>query len=259
MNDLKILLSIVLALLVSGAGFWARVLDFSGFLAAVFVGAAIFWGAGLPGAAALIFFFVSGSALSRLPSKIEMPEQKARRDWRQVLANGFWGAVLSFVYGFNPNETYYLDYVGALAVACADTVSGEVGMRWAKRTIALANFRLVSPGQSGAVSLIGTLAGLIGAVLIAMVGIFTRGWGLVLSWKLIGIIGGIGFLGALFDSVLGAWLQGKYRCSVCGRSIEAGAHCGRSAERTSGVGSLDNDGVNFLATLFGAVLGLILF
>jgi uncharacterized protein (TIGR00297 family) len=252
-------LSIFLALLVSGAGYWWRALDFSGFLAATFVGTSIFWGAGLAGASVLIFFFVLGSVLSRLPSGVTLSEQKARRDWRQVLANGFWPAALALGYGLNRNETYYLALVGALAVACADTVGGEVGIRRGRRTVSLRGFRLIPPGQSGGVSLIGTVSGGVSAALLGLVGIFPKGWGLALSLELVAMIAVIGFLGSLFDSILGAWLQGKFKCTVCRTGVEVQVHCGKRAERIAGLEFLDNDGVNFLATFFGGVMGLFIF
>lgn len=258
-NHLKLFLSVFLAGAVSGVGYWLRALDFSGFVAAVFVGAAIYWGAGLPGATVLIFFFVLGSALSRLPSEISAPEQKARRDRRQVLANGLWPALLALGYGVRQDEIYYLAFVSALAAACADTVSGEVGVRWGKKIFSIVNFRSVPPGVSGGVSVIGTLAGLAGSMLAALVGVGPKGWDFFLSSRAILLISAIGFMGMLFDSLLGALVQAKYRCAVCRSAVEVPRHCGKPAEKSSGFSILDNDGVNFLATLFGGALGLLLF
>ncbi|MGH8003198.1 MAG: DUF92 domain-containing protein [Limisphaerales bacterium] len=256
---MKILLSLLFALVVSGAGFWLLALDFSGFMAATFVGAAIFWGAGFPGAAVLIFFFVLGSALSRFPSEVFVPEQKARRDWRQVLANGLWPSLLALGYGIQREEAYYLAFVASIAVACADTVSGEVGMRWAKKTFSILNFRSVPPGVSGGISSVGTLSGLAGALLVALVGVGPKGWDFFLSFKSVLLVSAIGFLGMLLDSLLGALVQAKYRCAICRSAIEVPRHCGAPAERTAGLAVLDNDGVNFLATFFGGLLGLALF
>ncbi|MCI0330454.1 MAG: DUF92 domain-containing protein [candidate division Zixibacteria bacterium] len=256
---MKILISILLALIVSGAGFWLRALDFSGFAAATLVGAAVFWGSGFPGAAVLIFFFILGSALSRLPSETHSPEQKSRRDYRQVLANGLWPGLLALGYGVRQDEAYYLAYVATLAAACADTASGEIGVRWGKKTVSIVNFSLIPPGFSGGVSWIGTLSGLAGALLVALVGVGPKGWDFFLSFKTILLISAIGFLGMLFDSFLGALVQAKYRCAVCRSAIEVPKHCGRAAQRLSGLRTLDNDGVNFLSTFLGAVLGLLLF
>lgn len=237
-------------------------------MAAGFVGAAIFWGAGLPGAAVLIFFFVLGSALSRLPAEVLASEQKARpldsargvpRDWRQVLANGLWPALLALGYGVRQDEAYYLAFVSSIAAACADTTSGEVGVRWAKKTFSVVSFRTVPPGVSGGVSAVGTLAGLAGAVLVALVGVGPKGWEFFLSFKIILSILAVGFLGMLFDSLLGALVQAKYRCAVCRSAVEMQRHCGQPAEKSSGFSILDNDGVNFLTTFFGGLLGLLLF
>lgn len=256
---MKILASVLLALLVSGAGFWLGALDFSGLVVASAVGAAVFWGAGLPGATVLIFFFVAGSALSRLPTDVSFPEQKARRDWRQVLANGLWPALLTLAYGFRQEEVYYLAFVAAVATACADTASGEVGVRWGKKTVSILNFRSVPHGVSGGVSLVGSLAGLLAAFLVALVGTGPRGWGAALSLKSAAIITTIGFLGMLFDSFLGAVAQVKYRCRVCRSAVEVSKHCGQPAEKISGFVVLDNDGVNLFATLFGGLVGLVWF
>ncbi|HXF48648.1 MAG TPA: DUF92 domain-containing protein [Verrucomicrobiae bacterium] len=256
---MRILFSLFLALSVSGAGFFFRALDLSGFFAATLVGAAIFWGAGFPGAAVLIFFFVLGSALSRLPPEVFAPEQKARRDWRQVLANGFWPSLLAMGYGLRHEEVYYLAFVSSIAAACADTTSGEVGVRGGQKTYSIMNFRPVPTGVSGGVSLTGTLAGLAGSVLVALVGVGPRGWDFFLSCKAILLISAVGFLGTLFDSLLGATLQAKYRCTACRSVIEVPIHCGRVAERTSGFSFLDNDGVNFLVTLFAGLIGLLAF
>lgn len=249
----------MLAAVVSGAGYGLWALDFSGLVAATLIGGGIFWGAGLPGAAVLIFFFVLGSALSRLPSGIYLPEQKARRDWRQVLANGLWPSLLALGYGFRQEEAYYLAFVASVSAACADTVSGEVGVRWGKKTLSLVNFRSVPPGVSGGVSGIGTLAGLAGAILVALVGVGPKGWNFYLSSKTILLVSVIGFLGMLFDSFLGGTVQAKYRCAVCRSAVEVPEHCAKPAARISGLSVLDNDGVNFLATLAGGMLGLLLF
>ncbi len=207
----------------------------------------------------MIFFFVLGSVLSRLPSGVYAPEQKARRDWRQVLANGLWPTLLAVGYGLHQEEAYYLAFVASIAVACADTVSGEIGIRFAKQTVSVLNFRPVPEGVSGGVSGIGTLAGLAGAVMVALVGVGPKGWDFLLSLKAIALVSVVGFLGSLFDSVLGATLQAKYRCSVCRSAVEVSQHCRQPGQRVSGLPILDNDGVNFLTTLLGAALGLLWF
>ena len=69
-------------------------------------------------------------------------------------------------------------------------------------------------------------------------------------------VGIAGFVGSFVDSLLGAGAQAVYRCSACGASPEVARHdgCPKKAERVGGVPGLDNDAVNWLATLTGALV-----
>ncbi|RME50793.1 MAG: DUF92 domain-containing protein, partial [Caldilineae bacterium] len=71
---------------------------------------------------------------------------------------------------------------------------------------------------------------------------------------------GAGLLGALLDSWLGARFQAMYRCPHCGQETEQQQHrpCGVSTRLVRGVPWLNNDGVNFLASLAGAVVALVI-
>jgi uncharacterized membrane protein len=64
-------------------------------------------------------------------------------------------------------------------------------------------------------------------------------------------------VGSLVDSVLGATVQGQWRCTACSQVHDARVHggCDRPGELCRGVVWLDNDGVNGLATVAGAVVG----
>jgi uncharacterized membrane protein len=68
-----------------------------------------------------------------------------------------------------------------------------------------------------------------------------------------------GVVGMLADSLLGATLQGKYECPACDARFERGnTVCHVPVRLTSGWRWLDNDAVNFAATVvgaFGAAIG----
>ncbi len=67
-----------------------------------------------------------------------------------------------------------------------------------------------------------------------------------------------GFLGSLFDSMLGNYIQGKYKCKECNITIEERSHCNNSAILISGSKFIDNDMINFLNTLFGAIIAYLI-
>ena len=74
---------------------------------------------------------------------------------------------------------------------------------------------------------------------------------------LIGTISGL--LGSIIDSVLGAIIQGKYRCAKCNIITDDSVHHGESSILISGSSNINNNTVNLLATLSGSLIGAIIF
>jgi uncharacterized protein (TIGR00297 family) len=122
----------------------------------------------------------------------------------------------------HPSSLWLLALAGTLAEAAADTVSGEVGQALEPRAYLVTNFHPVEPGTNGGISLSGTMAGCLTALVVA--GICAATYVIPLPWILVAAAAGV--LGMMFDSLLGA-----------------------TAERP---GALNNDGVNLLSTLLAA-------
>jgi uncharacterized protein (TIGR00297 family) len=116
--------------------------------------------------------------------------------------------------------------LAALAEAAADTVSSEVGQALGGRPRMITTLRRVEPGTDGALSLVGTLAGLAAGSFVAAVGAWALGGGGVIFYT--SAAGGV--FGLFFDSLLGATLERR--------------------------GWLNNDAVNFLSTASAAVSAL---
>ena len=240
-------------------------LTVSGSIAAFFVGAACLGCGGFVVAAPLFVFFVSGTLLARVrpadrAGYDDVQHKRGARDAAQVLANGGAAAACAVAAGASALTAPGLAHawqaasIGALAVAAADTWATELGARSPVLPRSIATGRVVKPGVSGGVTALGFVSSVAGGLAIgAAASVFapamrTIGW--------IAAYGVIGFVGAAFDSLLGATLQGAWRCDRCGAPCEASVHrCGAAAHIVTGASWLDNDGVNALATAAGAALG----
>jgi uncharacterized membrane protein len=66
-----------------------------------------------------------------------------------------------------------------------------------------------------------------------------------------------GVAGCSLDSVIGATVQGIYRCQVCNKITENRRHCGSPSIPLRGHKIIDNNVVNLIATIFGAVVAVL--
>ena len=210
--------------------------------------------------AMLILFFVTSVALSvwRRSEKQRLTAdtiaKQGARDSMQVGTNGVVFTACALAHLFTGSVGWAAAALGALAAATADTWSTEIGtaMRTVPRSIL--TMRPVAPGMSGGVTLGGTLAALGGAAFIA--GVAMMG-GLPRAAVFAAV--GAGFAGAMVDSVLGASLQSQRWCPRCKVATERTLHrCGELTVHQRGMQWMDNDTVNFLATIGGAAIGMAL-
>jgi len=236
--------NLVLALLALLAG----LVSFSGVIGGFCVGTLIYIFTDWKGFLILAVFFAIGSAVTKLGYRTKAAlgaaqEDRGRRGAKHAIANCFVGVATGFLYFiFTPRHgitdqtllsealttqaVFMIGFVAAFATALADTVASEIGQLLGKEPVLITTFKKVPPGTEGAVSVAGTIAGVIAALLIACIA-----WYL----ELLGMVGGMvvivaGILGMLFESVLGALFK-----------------------FTS---SLSNEMMNFLNTIIGALLGI---
>lgn len=247
------LVSLLVAVLLSGGGWAARALTGTGAVAACVVGFAILSGAGWPGAAVLGAFFILSSALGRLPGGRPTPvgdPKGERRDAWQVLANGGVAALGAALAIKDPGLSLWVA-TGALSAAGADTWATAIGGRSPSPPRLLLFGAEVPAGTNGGMTLLGTAGAMAGAAVISAVGAFTGATPRLVLWGTI-----IGTAGMTLDSILGTVLQGRFHCPACRIDTEWRVHrCGSRTTPTGGMAWLTNDGVNALTTAAGALAG----
>ncbi len=240
------LLALALAATLSAIAWWLRALTPGGALAAACIGTVILAETGWPGALVLGTFFFSSVLVGRLV--LDGPERETRSAI-QVLANGGPAAIGSLCELIAPSLGAWI-VTASLAAAGSDTWATTLGRSSPTAPILLGTGQRVSRGTSGGVTLLGTIGGAAGALLVAVSG------GIGLGSIALTVAGSlIGFGGMFLDSLLGARLQGRFTCPTCQTPTEGRRHCGSATVLERGWAWLDNDGVNLLTTLLAALAG----
>ena len=255
----RTLLGALLASVIAGTAWKARALAPSGALAATAVGT-VCAGAGWDWAILLIAFFTTSTALGRIRRERRaartggIVEKGGARDAWQVFANGGIFAVAAVGYSLSPSPGWLAAGAGALASASADTWATELGSLAPGKPFHILTGQRVTPGTSGAVSAVGTLASLAGAL-------FIGGAATLFLWPSPVVIASVvgGFSGAFADTLLGAALQLRRWCDRCDSGTEQAVHvCGSATRMVGGIRWIDNDAVNLLSTTAGAVVSFLL-
>lgn len=221
----------------------ARLLTTGGALTAALIGTVVFGVGGVWASVPMVVFFLSGSLLPRVFGR---PHKTEQRTTFQVLANGLAPALCCVGVLLYPerSEVFWLGYAVSLATANADTWATEFGVRFSTTARLITTGRRVMSGESGAVSAIGTLGGIMGAWIAVTLCI-----PLLDDSTALGIAFGMGVGGMFLDSLLGATLQARFRCHTCGATHEKRRCCNTPAHPIRGIPWIDNNAVNLLTTL----------
>jgi uncharacterized protein (TIGR00297 family) len=186
-----------------------KMVNRSGAVAGFLLGVAVYLGYGWKSFSILFTFFILGSVATRLgyasKAKRGIAERRGgARSWREASANSLAGACFAILAITTPYEAAFLvAMVAAFAEAAGDTVSSEIGQWLSQRAYLITTFAPVPAGENGAISLDGTLAGLIASGMVA-----GAGFGLGLCDAAGAAIAlGAGLAGNLLDSLLGATIE----------------------------------------------------
>ena len=251
---------ILFILAISIGGWKTKNLSSSGAVMAVVIGLFIGNAYGFKGLFVLGVFFLSSSIWSHQfkKAKIGIEDRLAKtsiRDWQQVLANGGPAALFALMFTLTGEEVFTFAFAASIAGANSDTWASEIGPLSHKSPFSIRSFKRVPKGTSGAISLVGTAAAVLGSVIISLTALLMFNGMDSVSFMLITVSG---FLGNIIDTLLGAFVQLDFRCRVCGVHTESTVHCGKQTKRTKGLW-MNNELVNALSSLMAGVILLLFY
>lgn len=195
-----------------------KLLTLAGVIHAWVLGVLVWGTLGGPGYAVVGFYFLVGSGVTRIGLAEKEAQGIAEKRSGARGPENVWGSalvgavcalgVLLIQYQGGPDELIPwlgLAYVASFSTKLSDTCASEVGKAYGKRTFLITTLQPVARGTEGAVSLEGTLAGMVGAIALALVG-----W-LVGLISLLGVLYCLvaAFLATNVESLIGATLQEK--------------------------------------------------
>lgn len=228
----------VLLILFAGmaGSIWLQKLTPAGAITGGIIGFVIYAGAGYSGLLLMATFFILGTAATAwhgTEKKLQNVTDKndSRRTAAQVIANAGMAGALALLALLQPQQAILCQVALAavFASATADTVSSELGNVYGKHYYNIVTWKKDQKGLDGVISWEGTLAGLAGTLVIALLYTLTKSW---IGGHFI-IIVMAGNCGNFMDSILGATLERK--------------------------GFLKNNAVNFINTFFAAAVAYLLY
>lgn len=178
-------------------------------LTAGVVGLLVFEGGGYAGIIMITVFFILGTAATGWKRKKKQQfgaadVHKTGRTAGQVMANGGVAALLGLIAWLAPQYKILTTYTmaGSLAAATADTLSSEIGTVIGRRYYNILTLKPEERGLDGVISLEGTLVGIVGAAIIALIFAISYTFDTGTLWIILA-----GFIGNAIDSVFGATLE----------------------------------------------------
>jgi uncharacterized protein (TIGR00297 family) len=233
--------------LLLGAAWFApkKLLTPAGYFHAWLLGVLIWGTLDWQGYILVMFYFLVGSGVTRIGMAQKEAEgiaekRSGARGPENVWGSALIGALCAIGVGILKSglvipgfpfliPLLVLGYVASFSTKLSDTCASEVGKAYGRRTFLITTLQAVPRGTEGAISLEGTLAGVLASVAIAFLG-----WGVGLI-DLLGVAWCVlaAFIATNIESVIGATLQTKYTW-------------------------LTNEIVNILNTLIGAIAAMLL-
>lgn len=232
-SDFFFLATVIFAVAIILYAYQKKKIDLSALVAAGLVGTVALLTVGVDWLYLILTFFIIGNLITKYKysAKKNLGVAEGIRTFRNVFGNGGAATIFAIFYLLTDrNPVLLLGFMGAMATATADTFATEIGQAHEREPRLITNLRKTKVGTSGAISLPGSIAALIGAGIISSIPLF---FSINLDKTPIFFIGTIsGFIGCNVDSLIGATIERK---------------------------KVDKHMTNFLGTLSGGISAMLLY
>ena len=185
-----------------------------GYLNAWVLGVILWATGGITAYIVVMFYFILGSAVTRLGMKRKEEAGIAEGRSGQRGPENVWGSAATAALcalgtlWLSPSlhPLLWLGYTASFSTKLSDTTASEVGKAYGKSTFLISTLQPVPPGTEGAVSLEGTFAGIAASVVISalgyLVGLITP---LGVVWCIVAAL-----VATTMESLIGATLQSRW-------------------------------------------------
>lgn len=263
----KFLLGFITGNIIDLFSYITHLLTKSGVLAVILMATVVCGFGSWPTWGLLILFFASSGCIYFLKKRMNatkatsIVEKGHTRDGWQVLANSLPAISSLVLFYYTENQLFLFGYVSGIAGATSDTWGSEIGILSKRHPLSIISFKQIETGLSGGVSMLGSLASFFGSLLISFTTWLCCRWlpvseHLTTLFFIVPLLCGI--FGSLVDSLLGATLQAKYRCTICGQLTEQKQHHQQETNQINGLSWMTNDWVNFFSGCLTVLLSWLL-
>ena len=275
---------LVIMAIIGALAYRAHFVDVSGLIGAFVIGFTVWYTGGVAAFTIILFFFFSSGLATKYKYKAKAKvnlaqEGKGKRSWKNVFGSGLIPMIFSIgiyitktgvlVASIDPFWSFAMfgGFIGAIATTAADTLASEIGVFSKSKPRLITNLRRKVPrGTIGGVSLLGEAVAVLAGVCIGTIALLfaflAPGWIPIYNIEQLIMIFPLAiltaFMGCNLDSLIGAIVQNRFVCEICGAIVDKEFHCDYETKYVGGYKSFTNMHVNFGSSGMGATLGIVL-
>lgn len=236
-SDIVLYISVLLPSIFALFALYKKKLTLGGISLAWVLGIIITYCGGIGAFIALGLTFI----LTILSDKIKNKEETEVRNIYQIISNVLTATLCTILYFFIKDHMFIVMYYAVISSSLADTLASSIGYLSKEKPRNSLSFKIMTKGESGAVTFLGVLASFMAGFIIAT--IYYLVYYNIYNALVIIIMSGIG---AYLDSIIGVLFQAKYKCIVCHKQVEEKVHHKKKTKLIKGYPAVDNNMVNLL-------------